>query len=330
MSAEWKAMHVKQPGLYFSHPACLEHDPRVYMPEHPDTPERLQAIEQTLAAHDWLGWERRQAPPAAESQLELIHSTRHIDQIKELALAGGGAIDPDTFVGEPTYRAALHAAGGACEMARALMAHEASLGLFNNVAIAAEFAIAELGAKRVFILDWDVHHGNGTAEAFRRRSDVLFASIHQSGIYPGTGPMSDMGSGPGEGYTINLPVPAGSEEFLWLSLIEHIVLPVAREFKPDLVLISAGFDAHRDDPLADCRLDAASFAEMARHVRALSEQLDVPLGAVLEGGYEPAALAECVRETLTALSSDQSPRSAAPEPLLTSRAAAYVSHYWPL
>jgi acetoin utilization deacetylase AcuC-like enzyme len=326
------------------------------MPEHPDTPERLEAIERTLAAHDWLGWERREAPPADEAQLELIHSPRQIDRIRELALAGGGAIDPDTFVGEPSYRAALHAAGGACEMVRALLAGEAHSGtgpgvgfcgvrpsghhaepdramgfcLFNNVAIAAEFAIAELGAKRVFILDWDVHHGNGTAEAFRRRSDVLFASIHQSGIYPGTGLMSDLGSGPGEGYTINLPVPAGSEEFLWLSLIEHIVLPVAQEFEPDLVLISAGFDAHRDDPLADARLDAASFAEMARHARALAEALDVPLGAVLEGGYEPAALAECVRETLTALSSDRLPRSAAPEPLLTSRAASYVSHRWQL
>jgi acetoin utilization deacetylase AcuC-like enzyme len=320
------------------------------MPEHPDTPERLQAIEHALAARDWLDWERCDAPPAEECQLELIHSTRHVQKIKELALAGGGAIDPDTFVGEPSYRAALHAAGGACEMATALMAGEASLGfcgvrpsghhsepdramgfcLFNNVAIAAELAIRELGARRVFILDWDVHHGNGTAEAFRRRSDVLFASIHQSGIYPGTGLMSDAGSGPGEGYTINLPVPAGSEEFLWLSLIEHIVLPAARAFEPELVLISAGFDAHRTDPLANCRLEASSFAEMARHVRDFAEGLDVPLGAVLEGGYEPAALAECVLQTLTALSSDQPPRSAAPEPLLTSRAASYVSHHWQL
>ncbi len=99
--------------------------------------------------------------------------------------------------------------------------------LFNNVAIAAELAIRELGAERVFILDWDVHHGNGTAEAFRRRSDVLFASIHQSGIYPGTGALADAGSGEGEGYTVNLPVPAGSEEEVWLSLLEHIVVPVA-------------------------------------------------------------------------------------------------------
>jgi acetoin utilization deacetylase AcuC-like enzyme len=337
-------------ALHFSHPACVEHDPRAHMPEHPDTPERLLAIERALAESDWLGFERREAPAASEAQLELIHSARLVEHISELSRAGGGAIDGDTFVGEPSYRAALHAAGGACAMTRALLAGEARLGfcavrpsghhaepdramgfcLFNNIAVAAELAIRELGASRVFVLDWDVHHGNGTAEAFRRRADVLFASIHQSGIYPGTGPLSDVGSGAGEGYTINLPVPAGSEEDLWLSLIEHIVLPAALEFQPQLVLLSAGFDAHREDPLAGCRLEDASFAEMARHVRDLTERLEVPLGVVLEGGYEPAALARCVRETLAALAGDEPPRSAAPEALLTSRAAAQFSRYWEL
>jgi acetoin utilization deacetylase AcuC-like enzyme len=350
VSEEPKATHGKHTGLYFSHPACLEHDPRAHMPEHPDVPERLFAIEQALAAQNWLGWERREAPPARETQLELIHSTRHVQRIKELSLAGGGAIDPDTFVGEPSYRAALHAAGSACEMTRALMTREETLGfcsvrpsghhaeadramgfcLFNNVALAAELAIRELGARRVFILDWDVHHGNGTAEAFRRRHDVLFASIHQSGIYPGTGALNDVGSGSGEGYTINLPVPAGSEEDLWLSLLEHIVLPAAHAFEPDLVLISAGFDAHRADPLANCRLEADTFAEMARHVLELAERLDVPLGAILEGGYEPAALAQSVLETLIALSGDRPAHSIAYESLLTSRAAAHIGHYWPL
>jgi acetoin utilization deacetylase AcuC-like enzyme len=202
--------------------------------------------------------------------------------------------------------------------------------LFNNVAIAAELAVRELGTKRVFILDWDVHHGNGTAEAFRTRSDVLFASIHQSNIYPGTGLLQDAGSGAGEGFTINLPVPAGSEEDLWLSLLEHIVIPAATSFCPDLILVSAGFDAHRDDPLAGCRLDSNSFAQMARHVRDLALELDVPLGAVLEGGYEPAALGRCVLATLGALADEEPRRCAAPEPLLTSRAAAYVAHHWPL
>jgi acetoin utilization deacetylase AcuC-like enzyme len=338
------------PGLYFSHSSSLEHDPSVHVPGHPDTPERLVALDGLLAAEDWLGWERRQAPAATEAELELVHSARHVERIRELSLAGGGPIDPDTFVGEPSYRAALHAAGGACELVRALMAGEAGLGfcalrpsghhaegdramgfcLFNNVAIAAELAIRELGARRVFILDWDVHHGNGTAEAFRTRPDVLFASIHQSGIYPGTGPLSDVGSGAGEGYTINLPVPAGSEEDLWLSLVEHIVLPAAHEFEPDLVLVSAGYDAHRADPLAGCRLETESFGELARHVHDLARQRGVPLGVILEGGYEPVALAESVRETLAALGEGRPARSAAPEALLTSRAAAQVGHYWSL
>jgi acetoin utilization deacetylase AcuC-like enzyme len=337
-------------GLYYSHPACLEHDPRAHMPEHPDTPERLQAIEAALGARDWLGWERRAAPPAEDAQLQLVHTARHVERIRELALAGGGAIDPDTFVGEASFRAALHAAGGACEMTRALVATEAELGfcavrpsghhaeperamgfcLFDNVAVAAALAIAELGAQRVFVLDWDVHHGNGTAEAFRSRADVLFASIHQAGIYPGTGPLTDAGSGEGLGYTLNLPVPAGSDAELWLSLIEHIVIPVVTAFAPDLVLVSAGFDAHRDDPLADCRLDAPAFAEMARHVRDFAGERSIPLGLVLEGGYDLAALADSVFATIAALSDDQPAESAAPEPFFTSRVAAHVGHHWEL
>ncbi len=339
-----------EPSLYFSHPSCLEHDPRAHLPQHPDTPERLLAIERLLAERDWHGWERREAPPAEEEQLELLHTRRHVEGIRDLCLSGGGAIDADTFVGEASYRAALHAAGGTCAMARALLAGEGGVGfcavrpsghhaepdramgfcLFDNVAIAAELAIRELDARRVFILDWDVHHGNGTAEAFRQRSDVLFASIHQAGIFPGTGAIGDVGSGPGEGYTINLPVPAGSEEELWLSLIEHIVVPVATEFGPDLVLVSAGFDAHIDDPLADCRLQAGSFAEMARHVRDMAGGLGAPVGAVLEGGYDKLALAECVSETMAALGGEGEATSAAPEAPLTSRAAAHIGHYWQL
>jgi acetoin utilization deacetylase AcuC-like enzyme len=337
-------------SLYFSHPACLEHDPRAHMPTHPDTPERLYAIEQALLARDWLGWERRQASAASERELELVHSASHVSAIRELCASGGGAIDADTFVGEASYRAALHAVGGTCAMTEALMAGEAQVGfcgirpsghhaepsramgfcLFNNVAIAAEHAIRDLGARGVFVLDWDVHHGNGTAEAFRRRSDVLFASIHQEGLYPGSGPLSDVGSGEGEGYTINLPVPAACEEDLWLSLLEHVVLPAAVAFQPSLVLVSAGFDAHRGDPLAGVCLETSSFGEMAKHVRDMAERVGAPLGVVLEGGYEPDVLADCVVETLVALMGSAPPAQAAPEALLTSRAAAQIGHYWPL
>jgi acetoin utilization deacetylase AcuC-like enzyme len=307
--------------LYFSHPACLEHDPRAQIPGHPDTPERLLAVEAHLAELDWLGWERRQAPAAGEGRLESIHSSRQVEQIRDLSRDGGGAIDADTAVGEASYVAALHAAGGACEMARALLAGEAAVGfcavrppghhaepdramgfcLFNNVAVAAAVAIEELGAERVFVLDWDVHHGNGTAEAFRRRRDVLFASIHQSPLYPGTGPSEDTGSGAGEGYTINLPVPPGSGEEVWLALIEEIVLPAAAEFEPDLVLVSAGFDAHVRDPLAGCTLETGSYAAMASSVRAFAAGRQAPLGVVLEGGYEVTVLPECVAATMAAL-----------------------------
>jgi acetoin utilization deacetylase AcuC-like enzyme len=341
-------------GLYYSHPRCLEHDPRALSPGHPDSPERLLTLERALAARDWLGWERREAPAAREAQLELVHSARHVARIRELCESGGGAVDADTFVGESSFRAALHAAGGACEMTRALLAGEAAVGfcgvrpsghhaesaaamgfcLFNNVAVAAAHAIAELGVRRVVVLDWDVHHGNGTAEIFHRRRDVLFASIHQSRLYPGTGPLGDHGEGAGEGYTINLPVPPGAGEPLWLSLLERVVLAAARAFEPELVLVSAGFDAHEADPLAECALQTSSFALMAALVREMALDAGAPLGVVLEGGYNHDVLAECVCATLPALAGEPAPeRSMAVredvDPI-TARAIAQVGRYWPL
>jgi acetoin utilization deacetylase AcuC-like enzyme len=307
--------------LYFSHPACLEHDPGVGLPGHPERPERLRAVEAALEARDWLGWERREAPAASEEELRLVHPAAHIEAIRELCRSGGGSIDADTFAGEASWEAALRSAGAACAMTRALLAGEVQAGfaagrppghhaeperamgfcLFDNIAVAAALAIAELGVERVFILDWDVHHGNGTAEIFRRRADVLFASIHQGGIFPGTGAREDAGTGPGEGFTINLPVPAGSEESLWVSLLEGEILPAAARFEPQLVLISAGFDAHRDDPLAECRLETSSFGRMAAIVRAAAAGWGAPVGAVLEGGYALEALAESAVATMAAL-----------------------------
>jgi len=312
---------MSAPGLYYSHPACLEHDPRVHSPAHPDTPERLIVLERALAQRDWLGWERRLAPAAGEDELELVHSAAHVRSISDLCGIGGGAIDADTFVGEASFRAALHAAGAASAMTRALLAGEAPVGfcavrpsghhaeseramgfcLFNNVAVAAAVAIAEMGLGRVLVLDWDVHHGNGTAEIFARRADVLFASIHQMPLYPGTGRPEERGAGPGEGFTINLPVAPGSREPEWLALLEEVVLPAAAAFAPELVLVSAGFDAHEADPLADCLLSTRSFVRMASRVRELARGAGVPLGVVLEGGYHPQVLAECVCATLPAL-----------------------------
>jgi acetoin utilization deacetylase AcuC-like enzyme len=303
-----------------------------------------------MAAAGWLGCDVVEAPPASESELELVHSAEHVRAVAELCAAGGGQIDADTYVCEASYHAAVHAAGAACEMVRALVGsgvrvafssvrpsgHHAgrhrAMGfcLFNNIAIAAELAIRELGMRKVLILDWDVHHGNGTAEIFRRRPDVLFASVHQSGLFPGTGALNDAGSAEGHGYTINIPVPHGSGDEVWLSVLEHVIVPAALEFRPELVLISAGFDAHHADPLGDCILDAASFAQMACQVRDLADQIGAPVGAVLEGGYDPAALAGCVVATVAALQGEGTAQSIAPDPLITSRVAAHVGHFWTL
>jgi acetoin utilization deacetylase AcuC-like enzyme len=315
--------------IYISHPASLEHDPRLLSPGHPDTPERLLVLEAALAERDWLGWQRRLAPEASETQLELVHTPAHVRAVRELCDAGGGAIDADTFVGPRSYLSALHAAGGAVEMTRALLSGEATVGfsalrpsghhaerdramgfcLFDNVAVAAAWALAEAGLQRVLVLDWDVHHGNGTAEIFRTRRDVLFVSLHQSPLYPGSGPLADAGSGAGEGYTINLPVPPGTGPDLWMNLFERVAIPAARAFEPQLVLVSAGFDAHRADPLAHCMLETSTFAEMGAQLRDLAASLGAPLGLVLEGGYHPAVLSECVCTLLPVLDGRNSVRT---------------------
>ena len=281
--------------------------------------------------------------------LGAVHPVRYVHAVREMSEGGGGAFDMDTVASEGSYVAALHAAGAACALVDALAVREAPFGfcglrppghhaepsramgfcLFNNVAVAARHALDSHEVSRVFVLDWDVHHGNGTNDIFHHDPAVLFASIHQSPLYPGTGPLSDVGSGEGEGYSINLPVPPGSGDDVWLALVEHVVIPAARAFEPDLILVSAGFDAHRDDPLADCRLTADSFAAMALQVRALADELDVPVGAVLEGGYDLRALASSVAAALEAFSSGGEPPSVPPNGI-TRRAAEVLGRYWPL
>jgi acetoin utilization deacetylase AcuC-like enzyme len=178
--------------------------------------------------------------------------------------------------------------------------------LFNNVAVAAAHALTS-GAERVLIVDWDVHHGNGTNDIFYARDDVLFCSIHQWPLYPGTGRESDAGAGQGEGYTVNLPVPGGSGDAVFTSLVAHVVRPLARAYAPDLVLLSAGYDAHADDPLAGCAVTDAGYRAMSATMRALADDLGVPLGIVLEGGYDLGALARSVVITLETVGAEQAP-----------------------
>jgi acetoin utilization deacetylase AcuC-like enzyme len=298
---------------------------------------------------DWLGYERREAPEATMEQLRRVHPATYVDAVRFMSERGGGAFDSDTLASEGSYGAALHAAGGACALVDALVAGEAPVGfsglrppghhaeprramgfcLFNNVAVAARHALDALGLSRVLVFDWDVHHGNGTNDIFHATPEVLFASIHQYPWYPGTGPLSDVGEGDGEGWSINLPVPSGAGEDIWLSLVEHVVVPAARAYDPQLVLISAGFDAHRADPLGTCTLEERSFAHMARWMRRLGDELGAPVGAVLEGGYDLAALAGSCAVTLEALRDGGEPVSVAPHPLALV-AAKYLGQWWPL
>jgi acetoin utilization deacetylase AcuC-like enzyme len=178
---------------------------------------------------------------------------------------------------------------------------------FNNVAVAAAHARAVHGVERVLVFDWDVHHGNGTEAIFYATDAVLFTSIHQSPLYPGTGLARDTGVGEGEGFTVNLPVPPGTGDDAYRSLVEHVVVAIARAYGPGLVLVSAGFDAHHRDPLASCRVTEDGFAAMTASLRRVCAELDVPMGLVLEGGYSVEALADSVCRLLPVLGSPDVP-----------------------
>jgi acetoin utilization deacetylase AcuC-like enzyme len=299
-----------------------------------------------MSERDWLGLELVEAPAAEREQLLRVHGDAHIDSIEQLAARGGGMIDLDTVASAGSWDAALHSAGGAAHAAERLLVdggfafcglrppgHHAerdrAMGfcLFNNVAVAAADALAGGRVDRVLVIDWDVHHGNGTEAIFYESSEVLYASIHQSPLYPGTGAATDNGSGEGEGFTINLPVSpgAGSDEFL--ALVQHVVTPIAREWSPGLLCISAGYDAHRDDPLANCELDDAAYWDMAATVRTLAGELGAPVLVCLEGGYALGALARSAVATLDALSGDRDPRRAPLEPAVPYRER--LCGFWP-
>ena len=331
--------------LILRHDASLRHDTG----EHPERIARMVAIERELKQRGRLGYEVRDSAPADAALIDAVHAPAHREAIAAACAAGGGALDADTVVSAGSYEAALHGAGGAAEIVDVLLTgaapvaaslhrppgHHADAGramgfcLFNNVAVAARRAIDFHGLERVLILDWDVHHGNGTNDIFHADPRVLFVSIHQSPLYPGSGAASDRGSGAGTGFTLNLPVPAGTGDEGYRALVDHVVVPAAREYAPQLVLLSAGFDAHADDPLAGCAVTEAGFAGMAASVRRLGAELEAPVGLVLEGGYDLSALARSLASTLEMLARDPaaSPADPAPAHPLAEAALARLGEY---
>ncbi|MFT4034067.1 MAG: histone deacetylase [Patulibacter sp.] len=332
--------------ILLMHERSLAHDTGA----HPENAERIRAIERYLDAADWLTWERRASTPASRDALLRVHPASHLDHLAALAASGGGRIDADTVVSGGSWDAALHAAGGAIEVVDLLAGGEtqaaASLHrppghhcetnramgfcLLSNVAIAARHAVQAHGLERVMIIDWDVHHGNGTQQVLEADRNVLFASIHQAPLYPGTGSVHEIGSGEGAGFTVNLPVRAGAGDEVFVSLVQHVLAPLARSFAPQLLLISAGYDAHADDPLAGCQVSDHGYFGMAATIRSVAEEVGAPVGLVLEGGYDIAALSRSVVQTLDALGSDKPPAvDAVPEHPVAGNARARIAEFWP-
>ncbi|WP_354697850.1 hypothetical protein DSM112329_03500 [Paraconexibacter sp. AEG42_29] len=334
-------------GVLFRHPSSLEHDTGS---GHPERRARLEAIDQALAAQEWFGYAVRESPAATAEQLAAVHPVSYTDGLQALCAGGGGWIDGDTVTSEASFEAASRSAGGACALVDALVAgqpfgasvhrppgHHAEAAqamgfcLLNSVAVAARHAVLGHGL-RVAIIDWDVHHGNGTNDIFAADPEVLFCSIHESPLYPGTGPVEDMGSGAGMGYTVNLPVPGGSGDETFCSLVEHVIVPLLAEFTPGLILVSAGFDAHADDPLADCAVTDAGYARMAGALRSYAVSAGVPIGVVLEGGYDLGALTRGLGATLAAVAGaapDADPAPTLDEHPLASAARERLSGSWP-
>jgi acetoin utilization deacetylase AcuC-like enzyme len=298
--------------LLLSDEAMLGHDPG---PGHPERPERLQAILADLRREPIAGTRWAAPNPAPREALERVHTPAYVADL--LRLRGRSAdLDPDTTVSPGSIDAALLAAGAAIDAVDALMTGAASSAfalvrppghhaeparamgfcLFNNIAVAAAHAKARHGCRRILIVDWDVHHGNGTQAAFYADPSVLYFSTHQSPFYPGTGGPEEIGEGEGKGFTINVPLPAGLGDGDYVAVFSLVLGPIAGSFAPDLVLVSAGVDAHRADPLGEMRLTEAGFAHLCGGVLKIAQHhAGGRVALILEGGYDLRALPACVR-----------------------------------
>jgi acetoin utilization deacetylase AcuC-like enzyme len=288
-------------------------------PDQPESPARLMAI--TARLHETGLFDRlAQIPPrpATLSELERVHSPDHIASIRELAARGGGSVDMDTYVAPASFEVALLAVGGVIRGVEAVLkgevenafalvrppGHHATRGaamgfcLFNNVAAAAATALSEHHLERVLILDWDVHHGNGTQNIFERDPRVCYISTHQAPLYPGSGRVDELGIG----NIVNIPLPAGSGDAQFLEVMDEVIMPSMIRFRPDLILVSAGFDAHWADPLALMGMTVTGYADLVRRTKSLAEDLcKGRLVLALEGGYDLAALAGCAQAAFTVL-----------------------------
>ena len=315
---------MSSPTTLFLHdPLMQEHRPG---PHHAESPERLIAVLAAMESVDHPNLVRRSPRIASDAEIARVHDPRYLAHVR--AIRGQRvSLDPDTHLSELSVDAAFMAAGAACDAVETVMSgkadnafcavrppgHHALPGLamgfcvFNNVAVAAEHALS-LGAKRVLIADWDVHHGNGTQAHFYERGEVLFFDAHRYPFYPGSGALHEIGRGAGLGRTLNAPMPAGLGDPDYHLLFAEALVPVAADFKPDLVLISAGFDAHRDDPLGDQRVTHEGFAALTGTVNAIAKaHCGGKIVMMMEGGYDLDGLSSSVRACVEVLGGSTPP-----------------------
>lgn len=307
-------------GLVY-HPAYLEHDMGA---GHPESPNRLRAILERLEQSGTVDRLTRIEPRRAEDEwITQVHTPRYIAALNRHAPATGRvSLDPDTAMSPGSLNAAYLAAGGVLAGVDAIMAQQVdhvfcavrppghhaeasrAMGfcLFNNVAIAARYVQKQYGLTRVLIVDWDVHHGNGTQHSFEDDPSVLFFSTHQYPHYPGTGRASERGTGAGEGFTINVPMEAGEGDEAYRTVFHKVLVPAADHFHPEFVIISAGFDAHREDPLAQMGLTEEGYADLTGIVAGIARRhAGGRILSSLEGGYNLAALGASVDAHIKAL-----------------------------
>jgi acetoin utilization deacetylase AcuC-like enzyme len=302
-------------------PRFLEH---VGPDGHPERPERLAAVRAAVAGREHAL--RSLAPrPATEDEILSVHSREHLATVAASVQQAPARLDPDTFVSAGSLDAALLAAGASIDLALQVASRDVATGLaavrppghhaeseramgfclFNNVAIAARALQREAGAERIAIIDWDVHHGNGTQHSFEADPTVLYASTHQFPFYPGTGSAGESGIGRGEGFTLNVPMPAGCGDPEYVGVFEHLIAPALQAFRPEMMLISCGFDAHVSDPLAAMTVSAEGYRSMTAIVRELADDLcGGRLAFVLEGGYAAEGLTEGVGSVLDQIMGD--------------------------
>ena len=298
-------------GAIIYHPAYLGHDTG----EHPESGQRLMSIMDLLdEKRIFARYGLVEPSEASLPQLSSVHDPGYINEVEEHC-RNEISLDPDTVVSKDSFKAALLAAGGAIRAVDEVMeggmafglvrppGHHAGQGvgrgfcLFNNIAIAARHAQSK-GMERVLIIDWDVHHGNGTQEIFYDDPLVLYLSVHQYPWYPGTGWFSENGSGGGKGYTVNVPLPASSNDSDYVYVFKKMFEPIALQFRPDIILVSAGQDAHVDDPLAWMEVTSQGFGKLAHIVKEISDSTCGKVVLTLEGGYDLQALAESVYEII--------------------------------